>query len=440
VALVTITLPTGEQVSTKVIGNEHYQRLIPTDADGTQVSELTPLPFLTPQAQLDAFGRIRFSEPTTLGDFKQVVNTHNPLIWAEKTAGGGNSTYVGERAATRLNLGTSAGDSVIRQTKRYYRYSPGKSLLIFFTATFRTGQVNNIKRGGFFDNNNGLFFEQEANLMKVVVRSSATGSVVDTPIPQSNWNIDKMDGEGRSGILLDQSKAQIFAIDFEWLGVGRVRWGLVIAGKLHYVHETLNANLKSLVYMSTPNLPMRFETFNTNITGQSTTFDQICYSVLLEGSGGTDGIPRVADTGSTGKEFGNTNLTPVIALRLNSASIRSTIVDLGVKILATGNFRWQVILNPTITGGAAASWQSLANSVVQYDLAMDGTVSGGTVLDSGAEASKADSQQNTVLGPLDDIGLYADIDGVSDVIVLAAQKLSGGTDTAHATMKWRELI
>jgi len=436
----TISLPTGEKVSTKDIGGEHYQRVIPTDASGNEPSDQTPFPVGFPSSFNDAFGRFRVSNPKTLGDFKQVVNTHNPLIWSEKTAGGGNSLYDQAKAATRLQLGTSAGDSIIRQTKRYYRYSPGKSLLVYFTAVFRTGQINNVKRGGFFDDNNGLFFEQEANDMKVVVRSSTSGSPVDTAVSQSNWNIDKFDGTGKSGILLDQSKSQIFTIDFEWLGVGRIRWGFVINGITYYVHETYHANLKSMVFMSTPNLPMRFETFNQNITSQSTTFDQICFSVLLEGPGGTEGIKRSTDTGIAGKQFSNAQLTPIIALRLKSTDIRSTIVDLAAKILATTNFRWAVILNPTITGGAAASWQSLANSVIEYDLTMDGAITGGIVLDSGHEASKADSTMDTILGPLDDIGMYADINGTSDIIILAAQKLSGGTDTAHATLRWRELI
>ena len=44
-------------------------------------------------------------------------------------------------------------------------------------------------------------------------------------------------------------------IDYEWLGVGRIRFGLAIGAGIIYVHEINYANSQSGVYMSSPNLP-----------------------------------------------------------------------------------------------------------------------------------------------------------------------------------------
>jgi hypothetical protein len=61
----------------------------------------------------------------------------------------------------------------------------------------------------------------------------------ETVVPQTNWNIDKLDGTGISGITLDISKAQILWMDIEWLGLGTVRIGFVINGNLFTVIHSI---------------------------------------------------------------------------------------------------------------------------------------------------------------------------------------------------------
>jgi len=112
-------------------------------------------------------------------------------------------------------------------------------------------------RIGYFDNSNGLFFQYDtsSSTISVVLRNTTT----DTPIPQSSWNIDKMDGTGVSGITLNFTKAQLFVIDFEWLSVGRIRFGFYIFGRINYCHQITNLNELTNPYMLSPNLPSRYE-------------------------------------------------------------------------------------------------------------------------------------------------------------------------------------
>ena len=84
---------------------------------------------------------------------------------------------------------------------------------------------------------------------------------VDLKIPQSQWNLDKMDGTGPSGYNLDLSKMQMFYIDYTWYGAGFVRWGLRgPSGDVTYVHKMPNNNVNTEAYMRSGNLPGRYET------------------------------------------------------------------------------------------------------------------------------------------------------------------------------------
>jgi hypothetical protein len=98
----------------------------------------------------------------------------------------------------------------------------------------------------------------------------------DVKIPQSEWNLDTMDGAGPSGYDLDLTKMQMFYIDYSWYGAGYIRWGLRgVDGDITYVHKMANNNVNAEAYMRSGNVPARYEsnTFakTTKITGNVAT-------------------------------------------------------------------------------------------------------------------------------------------------------------------------
>ena len=102
-----------------------------------------------------------------------------------------------------------------------------------------------------------------------------TSKVIETRIPQSSWNIDKLDGTGPSGLVLDLTKMQMWFIDYAWYGAGTVRWGLrTTDGNVVYVHRLANNNTNSEAYMRSGNLPARYETatksYMTYLTASAT--------------------------------------------------------------------------------------------------------------------------------------------------------------------------
>jgi hypothetical protein len=86
---------------------------------------------------------------------------------------------------------------------------------------------------------------------------------VETRVPQSQFNIDRLDGTGPSGYFLDLSKMQMFYLDYSWYGAGTIRCGFRdIQGRVFYCHRFVNNNQNTEAWMRSGNLPARYETNN----------------------------------------------------------------------------------------------------------------------------------------------------------------------------------
>jgi hypothetical protein len=276
----------------------------------------------------DAFGRQRVSEPFTLGDYKHLYAIDTNFI--ESYSGAGSTvTFTTNQAAARLQTGIGSTAYSIHQTKFYHHYQPGKSQLIFSSFNFYAPQQNATKRTGYFDDRDGIFLEQVGlstsdginagiGTYNWVIRTFTSGIATETRIPRSQWNKDKCDGTGTSGFNIDFTKTQLAFIDFQWLGVGRVRCGFAHDGKLITAHEFYHSNNNPRVYISNPNLPVRCEIRNTAV-GVGASFDQICSTVASEGGyveSGIDFAYTMTTTRTTptpaGTEF------PLVAIRLKN--------------------------------------------------------------------------------------------------------------------------
>lgn len=390
----------------------------------------------------DIFGRQRMSQPFTIFDSKQIADKQ-PLFWDDQlvSGSGGASTYNANQASTTLSVSGATAAVRVRQTFRKFNYQPGKTQQILLTGVFGDGSSGIIKRIGCFDNNNGLFFEQSGTTMNVNIRSKTSGSVVDTAISQSNWNLDKMDGLGPSGITFEPLARQIFVIEFEWLGVGTVRFGLKINGTIYYVHEINHTNSGNMVYMSTPNLPLRYEIVNTG-SGGANSLVHICSAVISEAGNDKTGFPLSVNRDATGlTTLNNSSTYPLIAIRLKTGYSGATIDISSISVICTSTaaYKWAIILNPTVTG-TALSFSSITNSAIEADNATTNatTVTGGTVLDSGY--SQANNEGSTDIPLQNKLTLGSNIAGVGDIIVLAVQRITGTTETFLGSMTWNETV
>jgi hypothetical protein len=319
-------------------------------------------------AHLDAFSRLRVSTPTAQFNHINSYGLDNDIFETIASGAGATVTYLPNENSSELAVGTVSGEYCIRQTFRYFPYTPGKSQLIMQTAVLGAGVTNVTRRVGYFDNSNGFFFELAGSVLSVVKRSFVTGSVVDTTIVQSAWNIDRMDGTGPSGISLDTSKSQIIIIDFQWLGVGRIRYGLDINGIVVYVHEILNANSLTSVYCTTPTLPLRFEIRNTG-TSAGATMKQICSCVSSEAGLIPEGEQFSKSHGIT--TVAVTTRRPVFAIRMaatiNGKVNRKTAKLIHTHVRATTNDAFIEIIHGHLPTAITATWTSAgSDSGVEY--------------------------------------------------------------------------
>lgn len=389
-------------------------------------------------AGADAFGRQRVSNPEMVFNSKQIFD-NQPLYWddIQESGSGTTSTHSTDTASTTLGVSLNTTGKRTRQTFMRFNYQPSKSQLIFITGILKAsgGGTGIISRMGYFDDNNGLFLECNANTINLVRRTYTGGSASDNPYPQSSWILDKMDGTGPSKITLDFTKTQIFVIDFEWLGVGRVRFGFNVNGVTYYVHELYNANNLTTVYMSTPNLPLRYQIIN-NGSGAASTINCICAAVISEG--GREEVATNSYVSTKGAAVTATkNVTnAIIAARLKTGYLAATIDVLDISLLTASNdnYEWQLYLNPS--GINNLTFSGVNNSSLEYAVASNGTqISGGFAIAGGYAQAKTDVQASSLKSLLK---LGASITGKKDVLVLSCQPLGASDSIVYGGINWRE--
>jgi hypothetical protein len=420
----------------------------------------------------DAFGRLRVSEPFTLGDYKHLYAIDPNFL--DFTANGGSVVFAGNTASATLSTNNSTSSVSVHQTKFYHSYQPGKSQVILSSVVFGYAQQNVTKRTGYFDDRDGIYFEQvgsntsngtDNGTLNFVIRSFVTGTPLETDIgsyrrrvPQSQWNIDPCDGTGPSGFNIDTSKTQLIYIDFQWLGVGRVRVGFVHEGGIIIAHEYYHSNVLDTVYLSNPNLPVRCEIKNTGTTSGGS-MGQICSTVVSEGGYNESGLDwGIVNNARTTATPAATEL-PLIALRLKN-TFKTYPNRLSVKLenlsmyAETNSILFKIIKLPTAASLAnntgAIVWNSAdSDSGCEYCVNADTYVTAnGDILLSGFVPAGA--SQNA-LSPVSTGGIssakkniivqnYDSTDSeVYVVVVRTITTAAQATATVAAALQWREI-
>ncbi len=397
------------------------------------------------KGRVDAFDRLRISSPDTLFDSKQIFD-NQPLFWDEslETGSGITSAHSVNEATTTITSTLNTAGKFTRQTFMRFNYQPGKSQFITMTGVLdKSGGGTGVQRRiGEFDDNNGFFFEDDEGTIKTVLRSKVTGSVVDDKVAQADWNLDKMDGTGVSGINMDFTKSHIWLFDYEWLGVGRSRFGMFHKGVIVYVHEYNNDNTVQTAYMSTPNLPLRYQMITTSSSPQSS-MGAICASVISEGGRDSLGILRYASTAGDHVDADVQNITyAILGTRLKSTHLGATIEFENISVAehqGSKEYEWSLILNPVVSG--TFTYSDVTNSALQIAKgATANSVTPGTIIEGGYASSAQKGGITTNQSINNELRLGAKIDGTVDEIVLCVKPVGGSvTMDIEGAITWKEL-
>lgn len=405
----------------------------------------TPITVEYTDVAKDAFGRLRTSDPFTLFDSSHRYEDNGQ--WVESTTSGGSSAHNSDQGLIDMTVTTASGAQVLRETKRVFNYQPGKSLLSILSFNFNEAKANLKQRIGYYGASNGFYLELNGTDEPIFVkRSAVTGSVVNTEISQSNWNVDPLDGNGPSGITLDLSKVQILWFDFEWLGSGSVRCGFIINGAYIHCHSFQHANVIEGTYITTATLPIRAEIINTDTTASSSTLKQICATVLSEGGYQLRGQSAEAKLPIASPRDLTVISTqyPVISIRLKSNRLDGVVILDSLNVLGitnNANYCWEIVQGGSTTGG---SWVSAdTTSLVEYNITATGySLGDGEVLTAGYAVG---SNQGSEMSQLQRENLFEyqlernSFTSTPYELILIASTDNAGADVL-ATLGWQEIV
>lgn len=330
-------------------------------------------------ANLDAFSRVRTSHPTGLFAAQCQYDAEPLLFETGNTASG---TAPAHSSATRMvTLAcTGTGTSFI-QSYEYIPYQAGKSQLIFVTGVIGAAVASTVTEVGAFDANNGLFLRQASDgTISVVRRTSTSGGVVDNVIAQADWNLDKLDGTGSSGITFDVTDTFILVIDAQFLSMGRVRFGFDIGGQIVYCHQSLHANVLQVPYMQTLSLPVQMLLTSTGGTKNTTRFK--CASVSSEG-GFADDLGYAFSTAEGTVTAASGARTHILSLRplttFNSITNRSRLRLTSVELFVTGSTPvfWELCVGSTFS--VAPTYAAVNSTYSAFESGTGGTLTAGTL-------------------------------------------------------------
>lgn len=386
----------------------------------------------------DAFERIRVSEPLSQFD-SQFQYDLQSFVWEPITSGGGTVTHVPAVAAARLAVPAVLSSFAVLQTYQYFRYFPGRSHEILMTFCFGTPTAGILKRVGYFDLADGIALEQNGNVDVAFNLRSSAPVLTNTRVPQSDWNIDRFDGSGPSGVTLDFSKGQILWVQAQWLGLGRLEVGFDVNGRIYPAHQFFAANSIAVPYTRTFNLPLRYEM--TNLTGANTgSFDGFCATVINCGQVGYEssyqfgGASVPAITVTTGAEIPLYSLRP--AATFNGITNRVLIIpEMATVLTGTNPIRVRILYNAAVTGGAWVGGGGTACEVNSTATA----VSGGTAVQAFYAAASNQVQSSPAMPLAFRYPITLDNAGANPRNIVVAAIALGGNSDCRAGLNWREL-
>lgn len=386
------------------------------------------------------FGQTRIAQPYTLADN---INKYgfDSFEFASASVGSGTITSVTSQSALRLAVTATSADAARIRSNTFFRYQAGKQQVIKLSCYIPGGgKTNQVSRWGYFDNNNGLFFALSGSSFGIYRRNFAIGgTVTETFVSQSAFNIDKFDGTGITGINLNLTKANLFEIRLQWLGVGNVEF--FINNEL--VHRLDNPNTLAGPYIQTAVLPVAAEIINV---GASTAneFNFICSAVESEGGQVppkfTFGTYNATDVSVTTTE------RPLLLIRPGTLfrGLENRVIGISKRVsVSTEGSRagFRIILNPaTVTGGTWVS-ASANSSAFEYN---DGATAftGGETIYRGFLPNTNDAREVDLADFFEVNSRALRLNGFAtgvDTLLITGVNESAGTTLMRASIVWQEI-
>lgn len=395
-------------------------------------------------SSIDTKGRLKVQSQQTIF-FNTFQYGKETDVWDESTANGASAVFDANISGIQMAVTGNVGSKVIRQTRNVQRYTPGRCQSVAFAIRLQNPTTGIRRRFGMFDGNDGFYFEDcgtvDANNIPqyacVVINSDGATPTVER-IYRDQWNGDKLDGSGTSGITANAAAQQLVMIDYEWYGAGQVVFSFVIDGLPRVIHKFNNGNRLLGPWAKTPFLPIRLEIENlTGVAGNHYMW-QGSNSLLTEGSVEKLGIAESIITPLTGINLPLARtFYPVISIRLKPGALTGIVLPTFFQAgtLDNTDIYYKLIRNSTVNG----TWVDHPdpNAFTQYNYSSTGAITDGValasgIINSGGGATQIRVDQDTVY----QIGRSA-LGTISDTLTLAIAAKQANKD-AVASFTWIE--
>ena len=358
-------------------------------------------------------------------------------VWDERVVGVGTATHNVSASNIIMQVGSTAGSKVTRQTKNVMRYIPGRPSTLAFAIRLEQPQVGIRRRFGLFNETDGAYFEDDGGTYSCVIRSTASGITTERRVTRDDWNGEKFDGNGWTGVTADPTKQQMISIAYEWYGAGTVDFNWLMKGETVRCHRFDNSNFQDRVWCSTPFLPVRCEL--ENITGVAGTHYLYQGSNSLIQDGNVDKLGTLLSIGNpiTGTTMASSDtFYPIVSLRLKSTALQAVMLLRSLQAATNDNTNvyWRLLENATLTN---PNWTNHPDpdSFMQYDVSATALTGGrnilsGFVVGGGAALVNVDPAADLQLG-------RSGIGTISDTYTLACSS-PNTNKKALAVLNWIE--
>jgi len=414
----------------------------PENAVAVDVRGAASIRFSEGQPTLSGFGGLNVTQGCALGVYESSSGSYDALF-SINTVSGGTNVYDDIGHSVLLGTSTLNGSEVTRTTNRYHYYLPGSANIAIFTASCGdTGKAGNARRWGAFDDNDGIFFELYESTINAVIRSSTTGAVVEVKVPKGSWNSDPLDGTGPSGMILDITKVNLWWIDYQWLGAGRVRFGVFAPdGSRVTCHYVANGGEHDVPYMRAGTLPLRTQNINFAGTGSTSQLREVCMAMYSEGKYDDWTFWRASDLDATNVTVGATDtLLFAVRSKLTAPGLNhhNNVIAYPetLNVYCDQPFRLDITQDVTATGG---TW-NVTNGDVTIEGSLDTVITdSGTPFKTIFFGPGTHSMDLTSFFEINDEGIGLNADSTQEVWAFTGKRLSGTNSNVTVNLGYKEL-
>jgi len=414
-----------------------------------------------PTWSVDALSKLRISSTLNQNFYSPVVDDDTSFRWTQILSGtNSNAMFLANTSEIQMSSGNSASGYAYRQTYTRFKIIPGTSHILYTTLNWEanTTETGVTRRSGLFDTMNGIFWEQTANTLAVVVRRTlANGALVEDRTYANNFNQDKLDGTGPSGFnMFAHGLNDYYTFWFDFIGgrTGRIRFGYggPNGPQICHISSYSGNNANTIPFVSDNSLPIRREIFNTTIQATSPTFNMTGVSYQTEAPTSFNPSPTTAYNINGYVPDGAMTAILTIGLRAGAPYTGSdlspgefSIVDMNNqgKNSNPATYFYQIIYNANVNGtyayagNGSISNTNIGRSAKQWTWANTALVTGGSVLLSGITQSGIGQQGLDGLPGTFNLG--SDINGNPATLTVAIQQLAAGSSTANLVCTWNLL-